>query len=653
MDWAKGRAISYYSLGVNNLRKENDSLALIYYEKALEISLQQLGNKHPSVAHRYNEIAQIYLKYEPLQLSLALEYYEKALFALVPENANNLLSVEQIIEEKRYSSSLRLLKTLEGKGKAFFLLYSRKTKDIKHLKKALENYELADKLISQLRKSYKNEVSKLFLAENASDVYEQALELAITLYEVTKQKFFLATAFTFSEKNKAVLLLSGIKEAEAQKQVDIPQEQLDKLYDLQAELAYLSRQIWQEQHHINVDEQKVKSYQSEHFKFTQQYNALIAAFEKNYPSYYHLKYAENLVSIADLQADLPNNKAIIEYFVGKKMIYIFVIKSYDFYFCNLEKSQDLILEIDKFTSSIKTLHIRNYIHSAYYLYQNLIQKTEIYLENIEDLLLIPDGQLLKIPFEALLCTAFAGRLRKIVYKDLDYLINKYRVSYHYSASLCLHHHQKNESATFDTDIKKEASFIGFAPIDFDNVYASLPKSAEEVEEVAQLFEEKKLINKIFLGKSAQLQHFKAEIKHFNYVLVASHGIIDWQQPAASGIVFAKSEDAKTENMLYRADTYNLQLQADLVVLSACESGIGELAKGEGMMGINRGFMYSGAKNLIFTLFKIPDETALISALFKHILNDKDYVMSLYEAKKQIIQKNTFVNKWAGFILISC
>ena len=158
---------------------------------------------------------------------------------------------------------------------------------------------------------------------------------------------------------------------------------------------------------------------------------------------------------------------------------------------------------------------------------------------------------------------------------------------------------------------------------------------------------------MYLGENAQLQHFKTAIQHFNYILVASHGIIAWQQPAASGIVFAKSNTAQTEHILYRADTYNLKLEADLVVLSACESGIGELAKGEGMMGINRGFMYSGAKNIIFTLFKIPDETALITALFQHILSGENYAMSLHKAKKQLIEKNGFVNKWAGFVLISC
>ncbi|MGB1206096.1 MAG: CHAT domain-containing protein [Chitinophagales bacterium] len=643
----------YHNLAGCFNRQKLYSEALIYYKKALNISLQQLGSKHPSVAHRYNEIAQIYLKYEPLHIPAALAHYEKALFALVPENTNNLLSISEIIEQKKYSSSLRLFKTLEGKGKAFYLLYSTKTNKIHHLKKALANYSLADKLIGQMRKSYKNEASKLLLAENASSIYEQALEVAVALYNNTQQKDFLAIAFAFSEKNKAVLLLSGMKEAEAQRQVHIEQEQLDYLYDLQAELSYLNRQIWQEQHKTNADEQKIKTYRSEHFKFTQKYNALISSFEKDFPAYYQLKYADNSVSIVDLQANLTANKVIVEYFVGKTLIYIFIIKNDDFHLCSVQKTQSLILEIDKFTSSIKTLHVRNYIHSAYFLYENLIKKIEPHLDGVQDILLIPDGQLLKIPFEALLSEKFTGKLRRIAYNKLHYLINKYRISYHYSANLCLYHHKKAEQLKFENLHAKQPSFVGFAPIDFDNIYASLPKSAEEVVAVAHLFEQKNMPNKVYVGKEAQLQHFKNEVKHFNYILVASHGVIDWQQPAASGIAFAKSSDAKMDNMLYRADTYNLHLQADLVVLSACESGIGELAKGEGMMGINRGFMYSGAKNIIFTLFKIPDETELITALFKNILNKKDYARSLYEAKKQLIERNTFVNKWAGFVLISC
>ena len=96
----------------------------------------------------------------------------------------------------------------------------------------------------------------------------------------------------------------------------------------------------------------------------------------------------------------------------------------------------------------------------------------------------------------------------------------------------------------------------------------------------------------------------------------------------------------TDCILSMEETYHLNLQADLVVLSSCESGIGQLAKGEGMMAVNRGFLYAGAKNVVSTLFKVYDEPSsrLTQYLFEGILEGVEANLALRSAKLRLLKE---------------
>ena len=96
------------------------------------------------------------------------------------------------------------------------------------------------------------------------------------------------------------------------------------------------------------------------------------------------------------------------------------------------------------------------------------------------------------------------------------------------------------------------------------------------------------------------------------------------------------------------------MNTDLVVLSSCSSGIGALQKGEGMMAINRAFLYAGVRNIIFTQFDIPDKSSseLVVSLFEAVLKEEDYVAALRKAKLQLMKNSIKSPKdWAGYALI--
>jgi len=213
-------------------------------------------------------------------------------------------------------------------------------------------------------------------------------------------------------------------------------------------------------------------------------------------------------------------------------------------------------------------------------------------------------------------------------------------------------------------------------------WKALPYSKTEVKNVQQLFEEKGHKANTFLYETANKNNFIAEAKKAKFLLIAAHGLVNDEQPDLGGLVFfpsknisqnfeAKGESNKEnesrsivtetakqatndDSILSMKEAYLLNLQDDSVVLSACESGIGKLTKGEGKMVINRGFLHSGASNVIFTLFKVYDKPSseLILLLFTEILGGKPYAEALQAAKLAFLkQKMADPKLWTSYILI--
>ena len=116
-----------------------------------------------------------------------------------------------------------------------------------------------------------------------------------------------------------------------------------------------------------------------------------------------------------------------------------------------------------------------------------------------------------------------------------------------------------------------------------------------------------------------------ELSHYHIVHFATHGILNSKQPALSGVVLSLVDDQGTpqNGFLRLHDIFNLTLPADLVVLSACETGLGEDVKGEGLIGLTRGFMYAGSPRVVVSLWSVDDEATaqLMTTFYKNMLHE--------------------------------
>ncbi|MCT4589076.1 MAG: CHAT domain-containing protein [Carboxylicivirga sp.] len=290
------------------------------------------------------------------------------------------------------------------------------------------------------------------------------------------------------------------------------------------------------------------------------------------------------------------------------------------------------------------------------LYQLLIKPIAPELKQVEELTILSDEQLEGVPFELL--------------KDENgvYLVNQFAINYSYTSNP----NTNNQLTDFKTflalapgfeegnnqvktsltrDIVEEYAFIKRSGGNRFKL-ASIPYSTDEVNAIGQMFNNRSIKNEVLTRKDATTENFVNHMSKAEIIHIATHGISC--DNYKSGLFFTQS-DSDDDGFLSFYELYDLDVNADLVVLSACKSGIGKVVEGEGVMALPRGFIYAGASNVIASLWKVHDEKTkeLMVAFYQHLLNDKvSYAKALQLAKLDCINNGFLYLDWAGFVLIS-
>ncbi len=142
---------------------------------------------------------------------------------------------------------------------------------------------------------------------------------------------------------------------------------------------------------------------------------------------------------------------------------------------------------------------------------------------------------------------------------------------------------------------------------------------------------------------------KYRVLHF-----ASHALIDDKKPVRSAILLALDEDPAEDGLLQTREIYNLKINANLVILSACQTGLGQFIRGEGIEGLNRAFFYSGASSVLISLWSVNDQATsrLMFEFYRSLRIPKTPIQALREAKIEMIHSRTISHPfyWAGFII---
>ena len=359
---------------------------------------------------------------------------------------------------------------------------------------------------------------------------------------------------------------------------------------------------------------------------------------------------------------LTPDTALIEFVLSEQKSFAWVIQQGKLTAVMLPPGQEIEALVkqyrDVFAGNISSLNAAQEIAKqkaqSQQIYKKLFQPLAPYLVKARKLVIVPDGVLAYLPFETLV-----NENKPVP----SYLLERFAISYAPSASalaaLTAHRHAtasdaKGIIAFGDPQYSKTAA--GAAQSVRGNELRQLPYTRMEVNEITALFPAAE--RRVFLGLDAQEQNVKSEpLGQYRYVHFAAHGIIDEDYPARSGIMLSIGTGSTEDGMLQMSEVMRLKLNADLVTLSACRSGLGKLLNGEGMIGLTRSFLYAGAESVAVSLWSVNDiaTASLMKSFYKYLQAGKSKDEALQAAKLELLkgQQRAWRHPyyWAPFVLV--
>jgi len=650
----------YMNYAIFHSENNNPSLAEEYLNKSYDIYLSNFGLKHPDTAHCLKNFGSFYFKQEKYQL--ALDYYQKALvsntYDFHGEDLNDNPSLEQI------DGQLSTVEILDDKAAVLKNLYE-KSKDISHLKLALETVDLCVDIIDQIRIAYQDEESKLALNANEHETYNLAIDVAFKLFELTGKPLYKEKAFKYSERAKSSSLRNYLNDVDAKTFGGIPEDLQQLESQLKQDIADYREKIYQERLQRQPQLDSISNWRHTLFGLNGEYEQMVKRFETDHPEYYALKYDNASISAKELQNQLKEDEILVEYALTDSSLYSFAFGR-DLFEMNkmtlregeLEKSIEDIracLRTNDFSgNSIK--YYQDYIAAAHQLYQFMLEPFEEHMEN-KRLIIVPDGKLAYIPFGVLLKEK--GDAQSVNYRNLNYLVRHNPISYQNSATIAYKRPEKSYSNWTSQKL------LAYAP-SYDNVSDSilltkrsydtklypLPGAKIEVETISQIID-----GETYMDDLATETSFKEKAEKFDVLHLAMHTILDEENPMFSKLVFSQSGDSLNDGLLNTHEIYNMNLKARMVVLSACNTGDGKLLKGEGVMSLARGFFYSGCPSLIMTLWTVEDlsGSSLMTSFYKFLSQSYPKDVALQQAKLEYLDSADPLKShpyfWSGYVAI--
>lgn len=619
--------------------------ALRYAQLGLASAQAKYGNKSQLVSTAYKRMGESYTGLD--QYEEALKCYQKALEALsldfVSKSYTDAPAVESVSNKVTFMSILQeRIVALQG--------FRRTNPNAINV----EDIYAQSKLAIQALQSYQRNLSlaskEFALSLHAAKYYSQAVDLAVELYVNTKNPQFLEEAFTLSEQSKSSLLLESMN-AEHLGGAGVP----DSLLKREKELANLITQIEKQRFDAVLRKDSVGiEFQDELlFKYRRESDLLQNKLQTEYSKYYNEKYNVQIASSAQIQDQLNNETALLEYFASDSAYYIFVLQQDKFEVKQIALTDSLNTRLMKYQQSLmsarsasqepaKTYNI--FLQESYYLYQTFVEPA---LQGLtaKRLIVIPDGYLGYIPFESFVIepSKSVDTNKDADYSQLPYLLHKYIVNYNYSATLWQEQLAQENKVVSTSCLGMAATYKNRSvPANRSLRERQLRRVMNEltgvVDEIAFLKEN--WSGEFFTDTAATEQAFREHASQHGILHLAMHGIVDEENPEYSSLAFSENGDTLNDNFLYAYEIKQLDLNAALVVLSACETAAGKYLHGEGILSLGRGFMYAGAPSLLTTLWQLNDQAgaALIKAFYENLRAHMDKDEAIRQAKIAYLQQ---------------
>ncbi|MCK8479105.1 CHAT domain-containing protein [Psychroserpens algicola] len=614
--------------------KNNDEeKALAMAQKAYEYIKENQGSTTAFEIQQALNLGEIH--YELGNYNAALinaETTEELLKKMLPTQTNPLDSTKIILYKPQ---------TILLKSRSEYKL-NGKNNSIADLKMQFKTLKEAISIVEKQKTYLGDDTSVSLLIERNSDLFEFTKQLALDLYETTKDKAYLLEVISMHESILYNKIRAQLNSRTSMTYANIPSDVLEQEKIIKNA----------------IQESLGKSDNLEaYIKANSQWKTHLETLKKDYPKYYNLRFASIAKSLKDIETKLPENTSIVRYIYVDEELYANLIS----------KSGIEIFKLhpEGLNSKITSLQdenalFQNSFNLSHELYQQLWKPFEQYIKT-KKVVIIPDRDLFNLNFEMLTNKELSDPKELATHS----LLSQYTISYNYSLFLI---NNGSHSVLYNNN------FVAFVPefndqmksdyllsikdsLNIDKTYLTLlpqPFTKDLANLSTRLFK-----GTSFLNENSTEHIFKNSAKEHKIIHIGTHAESNNISPELSRLVFAKSMDSTNtdDNYLYTYEIYNTNLSSNLAILTACETGKPTYQAGEGMISLAHAFNYAGSESMLTSLWKIDEQSSaqIIQSFYRYIKKGLPKDEALQKAKLDYITtakgRTTAPQYWAGLVLI--
>ncbi len=587
---------------------------------------------------------------------------------ILAHKENHILSNHLKVNNRKSS---QIINTLSLKGEVFRAKYSL-NKNRNYLDSTYYYFFKCIEFTKIINEKYRSINDQILFQKKKESVFHKIIDISFEIYNESSDVSYLNRNFSFIEQAKSNALLKSLNRSNATRQTSIPDTLLLKINSLKQQSTYLKAEIAKLESKANLTTQDSTKLLDYRFTLTNNkvaFQETMQHLEENYPNYYEQTYRQKSATVADVQANLKEGEALIEYYVGKEQTYAFTIAKDTATFNTLphvsasELSQyNHTMQPEYFGIEIDSAHSK-FLAQSYSLYEKLLAKplSNLAGKDIQKLYIIPDRELNFLPFESLLTKELPATNIE-AYGDLPYLLKDYIISYGYSASILFRE-------TLEKTREKDSQLLAIAPSygallndttamrnlgKFRDSFTELSYNKNEVDGIKEYFD-----GTVYKHQEATKAAFMEQLANHDIIHLAMHAFVDTEEPNYSKLIFTPKGDTLTDSYLHNFELYNMSIPARMAVLSACNTGNGELAGGEGVMSLARAFTYAGTESVVMSHWRVDDKAgSLIMKDFYKFLADglgKDEALRkaklAYISSEEVYHLKQHPFFWSNFVVL--
>lgn len=508
-----------------------------------------------------------------------------------------------------------------------------------------QDLDLAIASLARNKAAVQDEASKLLLVGAQKRLFDLALDVAYDAYTAQPGDAAVERFLTLSEADRSILLKERLNAFAGLRFAGVPDSVLTREQELLAAL--------------NVDEND-RSTATDLDRREKAYADLVHELETRYPSYFQLRYGEASITLKDLRDGLlTDDRQLLAYARTADHLYMLVIGRNEAALVRTS-ANGLTDAVKAFNTAVRERRTAELLTASAALHEEVIAPVAKQL-TAHELLIIPDGELHTVSFEALAPRTSMDRYR------FDALIQRYAIAYLLSATTALQFAQlAREKANgalavapgFDDALKQDyASAVDdSAMLDLDFFrYARQPFALSTAQGLGG-----SLAAKVMVGGDASERHFRELAGKYGILHLGTHAELNERSPMFSKLVLSKDGrgvDPDADGYLHAYEIYELDLRAQLAVLTACETGTGMNEAGEGVRSLGYSFAYAGCPSLVTSLWSIDEKVSseIIDRFYENLADGLPKHEALRKAKLDYMARASdelaLPFYWAGLVLI--